>query len=68
MRSSILITSLTIASAAPGLRAQWVSYLDQSSARVTAAASLVLNDTQEKDYAWGDLDKDGDTDLVIVRK
>ncbi len=48
--------------------AQWVEFVDETDTRVTAAAGLVIDDTQEKDYAVGDVDNDGDEDLVIARK
>ena len=47
--------------------AQWVE-LQEEPSRIDAPSSLVANDNEEKDYAWGDVDNDGDTDLVIVRK
>ena len=50
------------------LSAQWVTFLNETAGRLVAAPGLVLNDVQEKDYAWADLDQDGDIDLVIVRK
>jgi hypothetical protein len=31
-------------------------------------ATHVTTDTQEKDFVWGDVDRDGWTDLVVVRK
>jgi hypothetical protein len=52
---------------AQGFNNDWVTYaLDQS--RISASPSLGVVDTEEKDYAWGDLDQDGWTDLVSVRK
>jgi len=45
----------------------WVRF-SRDNSRVNAPSSLVLGDLQEKDYAIGDLDKDGWTDLVVVRK
>ncbi len=48
--------------------AAWVNFQDQTSTRLVAATGLGATDPDEKDYAWGDVDKDGDIDLVVVRK
>lgn len=48
--------------------AQWVQFTDQTATRLVAPAELGANDVEEKDYAWGDVDRDSDTDLVVVRK
>ena len=45
----------------------WASFHEDPS-RLVAGADLGADDDEEKDYAWGDLDKDGWTDLVVVRK
>jgi hypothetical protein len=43
----------------------WVEFNEQTALRlVTDDPAVGAADTQEKDYAWGDLDRDGDMDLV----
>lgn len=43
-------------------------YVDETSTRLVADPSVGLTDPNAKSYAWGDVDGDGDTDLVCVRK
>ncbi|MCA8948694.1 MAG: VCBS repeat-containing protein [Planctomycetes bacterium] len=50
------------------LRAQWVTFRDETATRLVAAAGVGAADPEEKDFAWADFDKDGDIDLVCVRK
>lgn len=66
--ASFSAAALAALTCTPALRAQWVTFQDQTSTRLVSAASLGSADTQEKDYAWADFDQDGDIDLVVVRK
>lgn len=47
---------------------QWVSFVDQTSTRLSASNAVGLTNPDEKDYAWADVDQDGDIDLVAVYK
>ncbi len=48
--------------------AQWIQFQDETSQRLVANPAVGTADVEEKDYAWGDVDNDGDIDVVCVRK
>lgn len=47
--------------------AQWIDFVDHTANRLTLS-SVPINDAQEKDIDAADLDRDGDLDIVVVRK
>ncbi len=44
------------------------NFTNQTTQRLICDPAVGINDTEEKDYAWGDVDLDGDIDLICVRK
>jgi hypothetical protein len=45
-----------------------VQFNNETATRLSALSGNGASDVEEKDYAWGDVDQDGDIDLVSVRK
>jgi len=71
---TLAISLSTLLLAAAAANAQWISFSDETSSRLVLNAFAdnpggdPLADDQEKDVAGADLDQDGLTDLVVVRK
>ena len=47
---------------------EWVTFADETATRLSAAPELGAMDPEEKDLISGDVDRDGDIDLIVVRK
>ena len=65
-----LLLAATFALAAPShaqLDNRWVNYFEDPTA-LAAGPGSVSETTTEVDFAWGDLDHDGDEDVIAVRK
>ena len=63
--TSICVSFMFAAGAFAG---DWILFTNETDQRLVSAAEYGANDTEEKDYIWGDVDRDGDIDLVVVRK
>ena len=53
---------------APSTAQDWITFVDETATRLSADAAVGTGDSEEKDMAIGDFDRDCDTDLVVVRK
>ena len=68
---AVTLTAAVFATNALAGGGGWVNFEDVTDTVMPAAfndPALSTNDDEEKDYAWGDVDNDGDIDLVCVRK
>ncbi|MDP6478998.1 MAG: FG-GAP-like repeat-containing protein, partial [Phycisphaerales bacterium] len=67
MRNIATIGSILCLSSAATAQS-WMSYANETDTRLQADPSVGVNDDREKDYIAGDVDMDGDDDLICVRK
>ena len=68
MHYRLLVLQLTLFSYSTISAQDWIDFEDVSDTQISISPDLGINDLFEKDLFAADLDNDGDTDLIIVRK
>lgn len=68
-----IATVAVLLGAATTAQAAWVNFVNQTATRLPTGPgqndpAVTTTDPEEKDYYWADIDRDGDTDLIVVRK
>jgi len=58
---------LAVVAAAGQAQAQWIDFTEETNGRL-ALTQVSMNDSEEKDIAVGDFNRDGWTDAIVVRK
>ncbi len=61
---TLAVTTLAL----PALAGDWLTFVEETATRIVADVSVGSEDLFEKDLISGDVDQDGDTDLLIARK
>ena len=62
---TLFVCMAAVSLAAPGAGAQWAVF-EEDPSRLDGPAALGAADPDEKDYAWGDVDRDGANDVIIA--
>ncbi|MBL8858702.1 MAG: VCBS repeat-containing protein [Planctomycetes bacterium] len=69
--STLIVAGLVASTASAQFNNAWVTFVKDTN-RIQnpdgSVATHITTDTEEKDYAWGDVNNDGWTDVVVVRK
>ena len=68
---ALLTVCIALVSLTPSLPAgspSWIDLEDRTATWLVAEPDVGVADTSEKSFAWGDVDGDGDVDLVVGRK
>ena len=66
--AALLAVTVLLAPATLFAGEDWVTFTDETATRLVADPSVGVSDPEEKDIISGDVDKDGDVDVIVVRK